>query len=155
VVVTTQRLFAFIVGALLIVVLHQLLRASRFGRQLRAVAQNRFASEVVGIDVRAIGIRTFALGAAVAGLAGALLVPISQFTPLMGHHVVIKAFLVVVVGGMGSVAGAEVCGLSLGVIEALLGLALPAYARCCCCCCWWCGCCPPAWRRSCRVVRAP
>jgi branched-chain amino acid transport system permease protein len=125
VVIGYQRLFVFVLGLALIAVLDFMLRRTRFGKQMRAVAQNRFAAQVVGIDVKAMGMRTFMLGAALAGLAGALLVPISQFTPLMGHNVVIKAFVVVVVGGMGSVAGAVVCGLALGVVEALLGLALP------------------------------
>jgi len=125
VVIGHQRLFVFVLGLVLIGVLDFTLRRTRFGKQMRAVAQNRFAAQVVGIDVKAMGMRTFMLGAALAGLAGALLVPISQFTPLMGHNVVIKAFVVVVVGGMGSVAGAVVCGLGLGVVEALLGLALP------------------------------
>ena len=125
VVIGYQRLFVFVLGLALIAVLDFTLRRTRFGKQMRAVAQNRFAAQVVGIDVKAMGMRTFMLGAALAGLAGALLVPISQFTPLMGHNVVIKAFVVVVVGGMGSVAGAVVCGLALGVVEALLGLALP------------------------------
>jgi len=120
-----QRLFVFVVGLLGIAALDYMLRRTRFGKQMRAVAQNRFAAQVVGIDVKAMGQRTFMLGAAIAGLAGALLVPISQFTPLMGHNVVIKAFVVVVIGGMGSVAGAVVCGLALGVLEALLGLMLP------------------------------
>jgi branched-chain amino acid transport system permease protein len=125
VVIGYQRLFVFVLGLALIAVLDFTLKRTRFGKQMRAVAQNRFAAQVVGIDVKAMGMRTFMLGAALAGLAGALLVPISQFTPLMGHNVVIKAFVVVVVGGMGSVAGAVVCGLALGVVEALLGLALP------------------------------
>ncbi|MGB3067381.1 MAG: branched-chain amino acid ABC transporter permease [Ottowia sp.] len=124
VVLSHQRIFVFVVGLLLIAVLEAMLRRSRFGKQMRAVAQNRFAAQVVGIDVRGVGMRTFMLGAAIAGLAGALLVPIAQFTPYMGHNVVIKAFVVVVIGGMGSVAGAVVCGLGLGVAEALVGLAL-------------------------------
>ena len=125
VIVSHQRLFVFVVGLAMIVVLDFMLRRTRFGKQMRAVAQNRFAAQLVGIDVGSMGMRTFMLGSAIAGLAGALLVPISQFTSLMGHNVVIKAFVVVVVGGMGSVAGAVVCGLALGVVEALLGLAMP------------------------------
>jgi branched-chain amino acid transport system permease protein len=124
VILSNQRLAAFVVGLLLIVLLDLALRRSRFGRQLRAVAQNRFAAFVVGIDVAAIGRRTFMLGAAIAGLAGALLVPIMQFTPAMGQNIVIKAFVVVVVGGMGNVTGAVVCGIALGVVEALVALRL-------------------------------
>jgi branched-chain amino acid transport system permease protein len=124
VILSNQRLATFLVGLLLIVVLDVALRRSRFGRQLRAVAQNRFAAFVVGVNVAAIGRRTFMLGAAIAGLAGTLLVPIMQFTPAMGQNIVIKAFVVVVVGGMGNVTGAVVCGIALGVVEALVSLRL-------------------------------
>jgi branched-chain amino acid transport system permease protein len=124
VILTNQRLFAFLTGLVLIIALDVVLRRSRFGRHLRAVAQNRFAAAVVGIDVAAIGRRTFMLGAAIAGLAGAVLVPIMQFTPAMGQNTVIKAFVVVVVGGMGNVTGAVVCGIALGVAEALISLRL-------------------------------
>lgn len=124
VILTNQRLFAFFTGLLLIITLDIALRRSRFGRHLRAVAQNRFAASVVGINVAAIGRRTFMLGAAIAGLAGTLLVPIMQFTPAMGQNIVIKAFVVVVVGGMGNVTGAVVCGIALGVVEALVALRL-------------------------------
>ncbi len=131
IVITHQRLFVFVFGLALVAAMQLLLRNSRFGRRIRAVAQSRFAAQVVGIDVRAVGIQTFMIGAAIGGLAGALLVPISQFTPGMGHNVIIKAFVVVVVGGMGSVMGAVVCGLALGVVEALLALVLPeGYATC-------------------------
>jgi branched-chain amino acid transport system permease protein len=125
VIISHQRLFVFGLGLLLIAALDHMLRRTHFGKQMRAVAQNRFVAQVVGIDVKTMGQRTFMLGAAIAGLAGALLVPISQFTPLMGHNVVIKAFVVVVIGGMGSVSGAVVCGLALGVVEALLGMVMP------------------------------
>lgn len=125
VILTHQRLAALLIGIVLIVVLDTALRRSRFGRQMRAVAQNRFAAFVVGISVVAVCRRTFMLGAALAGLAGTLLVPIMQFTPAMGQNMVIKAFVVVVVGGMGNVAGAVICGLALGVVEALISLKLP------------------------------
>lgn len=125
VVISGQRLFTFGAGLVLVFAVRMVLTGTRFGRQIRAVAQNRFAAQIVGIDVKAVGIRTFVIGAAIAGLAGALLVPISQFTPLMGHNAVIKAFVVVVIGGMGSVGGAVVCGLGIGVVEAMLALVLP------------------------------
>lgn len=124
VILTNQRLAALVIGLLVVVAFDLALRHSRFGRHLRAVAQNRFAASVVGINVASIGRRTFMIGAAVAGLAGALLVPIMQFTPAMGQNIVIKAFVVVVVGGMGNVTGAVVCGIGLGVIEALVSLQL-------------------------------
>jgi branched-chain amino acid transport system permease protein len=122
---TAHRAFVFAAGMALVAGVVWLLRRTRFGKQMRAMAQNRYAAEAVGIDVASIGARTYVLGGAIAGLAGGLLVPVLQFTPLMGHNAVIKAFVVVVVGGMGSVTGAVVCGLGLGVLEAVTGLWLP------------------------------
>ncbi|MBV8509478.1 MAG: branched-chain amino acid ABC transporter permease, partial [Xanthobacteraceae bacterium] len=122
VIISHQRLFVIVLGFILIAGLDAMLRYSRFGIEMRAAAQDRFAAEAVGIDVNAIGTRTIMLGAAIAGIAGALLVPVTQFTPLMGQNVVIKAFVVVVIGGMGSVPGAVLCGVGLGLIEALVNI---------------------------------
>ena len=122
VIISHQRLFVIVLGLILIAGLDSVLRYSRFGIEMRAAAQDRFAAEAVGIDVKAIGTRTIMLGAAIAGFAGALLVPVTQFTPLMGQNVVIKAFVVVVIGGMGSVPGAVLCGVGLGLIEALVNI---------------------------------
>jgi branched-chain amino acid transport system permease protein len=124
VVLTHQRLLALFVGFLLIVALNVVLKRSAFGRHLRALAQDRFAALVVGVDAARVGRLTFMIGAATAALAGVLLVPIMQFTATMGHNIVIKAFVVVVVGGMGSVIGAVVCSIALGLVEALISLQL-------------------------------
>jgi len=121
---TNQRLFILAFGAALIAGLQVMLTRTRFGRQMRAMAQSRFAAQVVGIDVAGIGTRAYVLAAAVAALAGAMLAPVILFSPLMGSNTVIKAFVVVVLGGMGSVAGAVVCGIGLGVLEALMSLYL-------------------------------
>lgn len=119
-IITGQRMLVIGVGLALVVAIELVLRRTRFGFELRAVAQSAFAARAVGIDVARVGSWTFIVAAGLAGIAGALLAPIVLYSPLMGHHVIIKAFVVVVIGGMGSIVGAVVCGLLLGIFEALL-----------------------------------
>lgn len=121
-----QRLWQLVIGAALLIGVGCVLKWTQFGRQLRAISQDAFAARVVGIDVAKAGSRTFVLAAAIAGVAGALAVPITLFTPMMGQHVIIKAFVVVVVGGMGSVTGAVVCGIAIGLVEAGLQSVVPS-----------------------------
>ncbi|SNT32100.1 branched-chain amino acid transport system permease protein [Tardiphaga sp. OK246] len=122
---TYQRMFAIVVGICLLAILEWSLRRTAFGRKLRAVAQSAFAAKVVGIDVPKIRTATFIIAAALASLAGALLAPTVAFSPAMGQHAIINAFVVVVVGGMGSVSGAVVCGLLLGIVESVSSIWLP------------------------------
>ena len=95
------------------------------GKRVRAIAQSAYAARVVGIDVARVRTATFVGAAALASAAGALVAPITLFTPTMAQHVIVNAFVVVVLGGMGSAAGAVVCGLALGVLEALASIVLP------------------------------
>jgi branched-chain amino acid transport system permease protein len=122
---TYQRLFILLFGAALIAGLLLVLKKTAFGRHMRAVAQSRYAAQVVGIDVAKVGTQAYILAAGLAAVAGAMLAPVILFSPLMGGHTIIKAFVVVVLGGMGSVVGAVICGLGLGVLEALMALQLP------------------------------
>jgi branched-chain amino acid transport system permease protein len=114
---TYQRIFVLFMGSLMILAVHAGLRYSRFGKQVRALAQSRFAAEVVGVQVRRIGTQTFVIAALLAGAAGALMVPVITFSPTIGHGVITKIFAIVVIGGMGSVRGTLICGLGLGVLE--------------------------------------
>ncbi|CAH1651188.1 MULTISPECIES: branched-chain amino acid ABC transporter permease [unclassified Chelatococcus] len=120
VVITYQRILVIVGGFILLALIHMLLKYTSLGRDLRAVAQDNFAARVIGIDVKRVRTTTFLLAAGVAGIAGALMVPISLFTPYIGQHVVIKAFVVVVIGGMGSVVGAVVAGIGIGFLEIFL-----------------------------------
>lgn len=122
VVLTGQRLFVLGAGLALLVALEWMLRRTRFGVELRAVAQSQFAARVVGIDVDRINGVTFSIAAVVAALGGALLSPVILYSASMGQVVIIKAFVVVVIGGMGSISGAVACGLLVGLLEAVLGL---------------------------------
>ena len=117
--ISVHRLVVLAVGATLLAAIWLVLNRTVFGKQLRAVAENAYAAGVVGIPVRRVGSITFIVSGALAGLAGALLVPLTLFTPYIGQNIIVKGFVVVVVGGMGSILGATVCGLGLGVLEAV------------------------------------
>ena len=94
---------------------------TRGGRLMKAVAQNRTGAVVCGINLKAIYNWTFAIGCGLAALAGATLGASSAIYPSIGQHMVIKIFIVLILGGMGSIPGAVAGGLALGLVEALGG----------------------------------
>lgn len=92
---------------------------TRIGAYLRAGTENPRLVEAFGVNVPVMITLTYAFGAALAAFAGVLAAPVYQVTPLMGQNLIIVVFAVVVIGGMGSIMGAIVTGLGLGVIEGL------------------------------------
>jgi branched-chain amino acid transport system permease protein len=92
---------------------------TRLGATLRAGTENPKLVEAFGVNVPRMVTLTYGFGVALAGLAGVLAAPIINVTPLMGSNLIIVVFAVVVIGGMGSILGAIVTGLALGVIEGL------------------------------------
>lgn len=97
------------------------LRATWHGKAIRAVAQDRAAAKLMGVDVQRIYTISFGIGAALAGLAGCLLAPLYSMTPQIGINFILPAFAVVVLGGLGSVAGAYLGGFVVGLTEAFSG----------------------------------
>jgi branched-chain amino acid transport system permease protein len=95
------------------------LRRRDAGRVLRAVAQDREAAQLAGIDVRRTSVVAFGLGAALAGAAGALIAPTSPIFPQAGDAFTLRALVILLLGGTGSLAGAVVGGVLLGVAESL------------------------------------
>src|ERR1051325_9302450 len=114
-----DRVAAMILALLLTVLLWRLPRDSRIGRAIVAVRMDREAAALMGVDVKRINAVTFAIGACMAGAAGALLSIIFPISPLNGPLFLGKAFVVCVLGGLGSVPGAMLGGLVLGVIESV------------------------------------
>ena len=92
---------------------------TKLGAYLRAGTENPRLVEAFGINVPVMVTLTFAFGSALAAFAGVLAAPVYQVTPLMGQHLIILVFAVVVIGGMGSIVGAVVTGLAMGIIEGL------------------------------------
>jgi branched-chain amino acid transport system permease protein len=102
-----------------------LIERTRLGATLRAATENAQLVQAFGINVPIIVMGTYAAGVALAALAGVLAAPVVQVSPLMGSSLVIVVFAVVVIGGMGSIVGAILSGLSLGVIEGFTKVIYP------------------------------
>jgi branched-chain amino acid transport system permease protein len=118
VVLTAQRVLVPVVALVMMTALGLLLRYTWSGRALRAAAQSPTAAQVCGVNPRRVAALTFAIGAAFAGAAGAMMASVYTVDPLTGANVTLKAFTVVILGGMGSIAGAAVAGIGLGLAEA-------------------------------------
>lgn len=116
---TMQRLIVVVVAIATMVGLHLFIRFTALGTAIRAVAQNRRGALLCGIHTERIAGVTMALGSALAGVAGALVGPIAMVYPTMGETLIVKAFVITILGGMGSIVGAIVGGYILGLIEAL------------------------------------
>jgi branched-chain amino acid transport system permease protein len=95
------------------------LARTAFGRIMRATADNREMAEALGVDLRALHLRVFALGTALGTLGGALVIPATAAMSEMGIELIVEAFAVVVIGGLGSMRGAFVGALVVGVLRAL------------------------------------
>jgi branched-chain amino acid transport system permease protein len=118
----TYRLFLIVFGALVIILVALIVYRTRLGAMVRAAAFDRDMAASLGVPVDRIFAGTFAFGVALAGLAGVLLAPIYSVFPTMGHDFLLLAFTVVIVGGMGSIAGAVVAGLFLTQVQAIASL---------------------------------
>jgi len=118
------RLIGFGVMFVVAFVLWLILSATDTGRAIRAVAKEKLGAELVGIDVAHIYAVTFGLGTACVAIAACLLIPSYYVNPSAGNAFVLVAFTVVVLGGMGSVLGALIGGLAIGVVESFSSLFL-------------------------------
>ena len=116
-----SRLIVLAAATVVALGLSAFLRRTMLGRAIRAVAQDRQAAILMGVNAEQIYMITFGAGAALAGLAGCLLTPIYTLSPQIGTNFILPAFAVVVLGGLGSVLGAYVGGFIVGMTEALAG----------------------------------
>ena len=112
-----QRLVSAIVALVVVVVVALFIRYSYWGRQIQAVAQNRLGASLAGIDTGKASSLVFALAGGLAALAGALLSPLINPTPDVGVFPAIKSYVIVVLGGMGSIPGSILASVILGVLE--------------------------------------
>jgi len=118
------RVIAFIVVFAVALALWLILRWTDTGKAIRAVSKEKLGAELSGIDVAHIYAVTFGLGTACLAIAACLVIPIYYVSPNVGDAFVLIAFTLVVLGGMGSVTGALIAGLLVGVVESLSGLYL-------------------------------
>jgi branched-chain amino acid transport system permease protein len=117
----SQRLLIIVAAIALVVLLHLFLKKTVMGSTIIAMAQNRDGAALVGIDPNRVAMLTFAISGVLAAVAAVLYAPINLVYPAMGHLVITKAFVIIVMGGMGSVPGAIVGGLIIGFAEAFGG----------------------------------
>lgn len=117
-----QKLIAAAVSAALLVGLALFIKRSLWGRQIQAVAQNRLGASLAGIDATRTTSLIFAISGLLAALSGALLAPVINPSPDVGAFPAIKSYVIVVLGGMGSVWGAMIASLLLGVLESFFAV---------------------------------
>lgn len=111
------RLFVLCTAALLLLVFYLVIERSRLGMAMRATFQDKDAAKIVGVNVSRIYTLTFALGSCLAAVTGALLAPIFVVSPTMGDLASLKAFAIVILGGLGNIPGAALGGFALAMIE--------------------------------------
>jgi branched-chain amino acid transport system permease protein len=115
--VSWNRLFVFVVALTLIAGCYALINRTRLGMAMRATFQDRETAALMGVEIGFIHTVTFALGSALAAAAGALLGPVFVVYPTMGDLASLKAFAIVILGGLGSIPGATIGGFILAFIE--------------------------------------
>ena len=118
-VLPTYRLVIIIAGLLVAAGLYVMVSKTRLGMLIRAGAANRTMVEALGINIDRLFLIVFAIGASMAGLAGVLIAPITEASIGMGNDIIIIAFVVVIVGGIGSIKGAFYAGLIIGLMETM------------------------------------
>lgn len=112
-----DRLLAMVIVVVILVALILLTKKTKIGLAMRATSQKSEASMLMGININKVYIFTFAVGAALAGAAGALYGILFNFNPLIGALPTIKAFAIIILGGLGSIPGAVIGGLLYGIAE--------------------------------------
>jgi branched-chain amino acid transport system permease protein len=119
--ITEQRILVVIAAVAAMVGLYWLLKRTLVGMSIEAMAQDREGALLVGIDTRRVALLTFAISGVLAAVAGSLIAPLVLVFPTMGAVIVLKAFVIVILGGMGSVPGAIIGGYLLALAETMAG----------------------------------
>ena len=117
--VSQPLLYSFLITAAITGALFWFLQRTDTGQAIRATAQDRDAAQLMGINVRWTSVLSFGIGSALAGAAGTLIAPTYYIYPQVGGAFTLKAFVIVVLGGMGSIVGATLGGIIIGVTESL------------------------------------
>jgi branched-chain amino acid transport system permease protein len=119
--VSTPLLLSFVITAAVTAILYWFLLKTDTGQAIRATAQDRDAAQLMGVNVKRMSVLATGIGAGLAAVAGSLISPTYYIFPQVGQPFTLKAFVIVVLGGMGSVMGATVGGILIGATESLAG----------------------------------
>jgi branched-chain amino acid transport system permease protein len=119
VIISLPRLYAFVTTVILAILFYFFLKKTRLGKAIRATGQDRDAARLMGINIDRIYNVAFGIGIAIVGVAGAVLMPFYYVHPVVGVVFDIRAFIIVVLGGLGSIPGALLGGVIIGVVESL------------------------------------
>ena len=123
------KLYAALIACATSALLFAFFKLTRTGKAIRACADNHLGAKVVGLDVKHLYALTFGLGAACVAVAGCMMVLLVDVTPVLGPAYTLLAFVIVIVGGLGSMTGALAGGVLIGVSEALAGLFITPSAK--------------------------
>jgi branched-chain amino acid transport system permease protein len=126
VMISVERLMIIPIAGALVGALYLFINKTRMGAAMRAIEQDKEAAALQGVNVNVINGLAFAIGFALAAAAGALMAPIFKLDPMMGEQPLLKAFIIIILGGLGSIPGAILGGLILGLIDSIVATALGA-----------------------------
>ena len=121
---SVERLIIVPIALILVVGLYVFINKTKIGGAMRAIEQDKEAAALQGVNVHLINALAFAVGFALAAASGALIAPIFKLDPMMGEQPLLKAFIIIILGGLGSIPGAIVGGLMLGLIDSVLATAV-------------------------------
>src|SRR5712692_5851758 len=126
VMISVERLMIIPLAGILVIGLYLFINKTRLGAAMRAIEQDKEAASLQGVNVNMINGLAFGIGFALAAAAGALMAPIFKLDPMMGEQPLLKAFIIIILGGLGSVPGAILGGLMLGLVDSIVATALGA-----------------------------
>jgi branched-chain amino acid transport system permease protein len=124
VMISVERLVIIPVAGVLVLGLYLFINKTKMGSAMRAIEQDKEAAALQGVNVHMVNALAFAIGFALAAAGGALMAPIYKLDPMMGEQPLLKAFIIIILGGLGSIPGAILGGLMLGLIDSIVATAL-------------------------------
>src|SRR6266581_1564540 len=123
---SVERLMIIPIAVALVAGLYLFINKTKIGAAMRAIEQDKEAAALQGVNVNIVNGLAFGVGFALAAAAGALMAPIFKLDPMMGEQPLLKAFIIIILGGLGSIPGAILGGLILGLIDSIVATALGA-----------------------------
>jgi branched-chain amino acid transport system permease protein len=122
--ISSERLVIIPAAAILVLALYLFINKTKVGGAMRAIEQDKEAAALQGVNVHFVNALAFAVGFALAAASGALMAPIFKLDPMMGEQPLLKAFIIIILGGLGSIPGAILGGLMLGFVDSIVATAL-------------------------------